>query len=56
MPFATGGIVNRATIFPMRNGSTGLMGEAGPEAIIPLRRSPDGKLGIAGGGQATTNI
>ena len=30
------------------------MGEAGPEAIVPLKRGRDGKLGIAGGGGATT--
>lgn len=44
-PFANGGIVNKPTIFPMANG-IGLMGEAGPEAIMPLSRGPDGKLGI----------
>jgi lambda family phage tail tape measure protein len=48
-PFARGGVVNRPTIFPMANGA-GLMGEAGPEAIMPLTRGPDGKLGVAGGG------
>lgn len=45
MPFANGGIVNRPTIFPMKKGS-GLMGEAGPEAIMPLSRGSDGKLGV----------
>ncbi len=48
-PFAEGGIVAAPTYFPMRGG-TGLMGEAGPEAILPLRRGPDGRLGVAGGG------
>lgn len=48
-PFANGGVVNKPTLFPMANG-TGLMGEAGPEAIVPLKRGSDGKLGIAGGG------
>ena len=43
--FARGGIVDRPTLFPMRRG-TGLMGEAGPEAILPLRRGPDGRLGV----------
>lgn len=33
--FATGGIVAAPTLFPMR-GAVGLMGEAGPEAIMPL--------------------
>lgn len=45
MPFANGGVVRGATTFPMRGG-TGLMGEAGPEAIMPLARGPDGKLGV----------
>lgn len=48
-PFANGGIVNGPTIFPMANGA-GLMGEAGPEAIMPLKRGADGKLGVSGGG------
>jgi len=55
VPFAKGGIVdgivNKPTIFPFANGGVGLMGEAGyPEAIIPLKRGRDGKLGVSGGG------
>lgn len=52
--FARGGVVDGPTLFPMRGG-TGLMGEAGPEAILPLSRGPDGRLGVAaarGGGAA----
>lgn len=49
VPFAQGGVVTRPTIFPFANG-TGLMGEAGPEAILPLQRGADGKLGVQGGG------
>ena len=48
--FAKGGIVNRPTFFKFANGGTmqnGVMGEAGPEAIVPLKRGFDGKLGIA---------
>ncbi|NOE16769.1 phage tail tape measure protein [Ruegeria atlantica] len=45
MPFANGGVVSGPTMFPMRGG-TGLMGEAGPEAIMPLARGADGKLGV----------
>ena len=62
MPFASGGVVSGPVAFPMRGG-TGLMGEAGPEAIMPLARGPDGRLGVraAGGGggrpvQVTFNI
>jgi hypothetical protein len=49
MPFAKGGVVSRATTFPMRGG-TGLMGEAGPEAIMPLARGHDGRLGVRSDG------
>lgn len=52
MPFAKGGVVAGATTFPMRGGR-GLMGEAGPEAIMPLARGADGRLGVqmSGGGR-----
>ena len=49
MPFANGGIVSGATPFGMRGGM-GVMGEAGPEAIMPLARGADGKLGVRGSG------
>ena len=56
MPFAKGGVVTGPTAFPMR-GATGLMGEAGPEAIMPLTRGADGRLGVratgGGGGPVT---
>lgn len=48
--FARGGIVSGPTTFPMRGG-VGLMGEAGPEAIMPLSRGSDGRLGVAFEGQ-----
>ena len=44
--FAKGGIVGTPTLFPMSAGRTGLMGEAGPEAVMPLTRGYDGKLGV----------
>lgn len=49
--FATGGafantVVTRPTAFGMANGKTGIMGEAGPEAVMPLRRTASGKLGV----------
>jgi lambda family phage tail tape measure protein len=53
IPYAKGGIVNSPTLFKFANGGamrTGVMGEAGPEAIIPLKRGRDGKLGVSGGG------
>ncbi|SEW20629.1 phage tail tape measure protein, lambda family [Aliiroseovarius sediminilitoris] len=56
VPFAKGGVVSSATTFPMR-GATGLMGEAGPEAIMPLARGADGRLGVqTGGGGRPVNI
>ncbi len=55
MPFAQGGVVSSATAFPMRGG-TGLMGEAGPEAIMPLARGSDGKLGVRGAGSGGATV
>jgi len=53
VPFANGGVVGSPTYFPMSGGRTGLMGEAGPEAIMPLKRGKNGKLGVVaeGGGE-----
>lgn len=50
-PFAKGGVVAQPSLFPMRGG-IGLMGEAGPEAILPLARGADGRLGVQAGGGA----
>lgn len=60
-PFAAGGVIGTPTYFPLAAGGLGLAGEAGPEAIVPLARGPDGRLGIAsaqggGAGQVTINI
>ena len=44
--YADGGVVGGPTFFPMSGGKTGLMGEAGPEAIMPLKRGANGKLGV----------
>ncbi|MDZ4393025.1 phage tail tape measure protein [Cypionkella sp.] len=57
MPFAKGGVVASATSFAMRDGR-GLMGEAGPEAIMPLARGADGRLGVqaSGGGRGVTVV
>jgi lambda family phage tail tape measure protein len=61
IPYANGGIVNRPTMFKFARGgamATGVMGEAGPEAIMPLKRGADGKLGVAsaGGSGVTVNV
>ncbi|MBD8065331.1 phage tail tape measure protein [Devosia sp. PTR5] len=50
-PFAKGGVIATPSYFPLGRG-TGLAGEAGPEAIMPLQRGADGRLGVAGGGRA----
>jgi lambda family phage tail tape measure protein len=56
IPYANGGVVNYPTMFPMSGGKTGLMGEAGPEAILPLKRGPNGKLGVeSSGGSVVVN-
>lgn len=55
-PFASGGVIGTPTYFPMTGGKLGLAGEAGPEAIMPLTRGADGRLGVsvAGGGPAAS--
>jgi phage-related minor tail protein len=50
-PFAKGGVVASPMLFPLQGGF-GLAGEAGAEAIMPLQRGPDGRLGVAAGGGA----
>ncbi|MDZ4093308.1 MAG: phage tail tape measure protein [Paracoccaceae bacterium] len=57
MPFAQGGVVSSPVSFAMRGGR-GLMGEAGPEAIMPLARGADGRLGVQaeGGGRPVTVV
>ena len=48
IPFGTGGVVTGPTPFNLARGA-GVMGEAGPEAVMPLKRMSDGKLGVSGG-------
>jgi phage-related minor tail protein len=60
VPFASGGVIASPISFPLAGGASGLAGEKGPEAIMPLTRGPDGRLGVAaaggGGQQITVNI
>lgn len=60
VPFASGGVIASPISFPLAGGATGLAGERGPEAIMPLTRGSDGRLGVAmsggGGQQITINI
>ena len=57
LPFAQGGVVSSPTMFPMAGNRTGIMGEKGAEAIMPLKRAPNGQLGVqAQTAPATVNI
>lgn len=47
VPFASGGVISSPIAFPLKGGATGIAGERGAEAIMPLSRGPDGRLGIA---------
>jgi phage-related minor tail protein len=56
VPFASGGVIASPISFPLAGGATGLAGEKGPEAIMPLTRGPDGRLGVATSGGAGQHI
>jgi len=56
IPFATGGIVTGPTLFPLNGGRTGVMGEAGAEAIVPLRRGRGGRLGVDASGASNVQV
>jgi phage-related minor tail protein len=59
VPFAAGGVIGEPVAFRMPGGRTGLMGEAGREAVLPLARGTDGRLGVAlegGEGPTTVNV
>ena len=55
-PFVAGGVIGTPTYFPLRGGGLGLAGEAGPEAIMPLARGSDGRLGVAASGGRRASI
>ncbi|WP_246718650.1 phage tail tape measure protein [Microvirga terrestris] len=55
MPFAKGGVIGAPTYFPLGRG-LGLMGEQGAEAVMPLARGPDGRLGVRGGGGRPVSV
>ena len=46
VPFASGGVIASPIAFPLGGGRTGIAGERGAEAIMPLARGPDGRLGV----------
>ena len=55
MPFADGGVIAAPSYFPLGRG-VGLAGEAGPEAILPLSRGADGRLGVAASGTSAAPV
>jgi phage-related minor tail protein len=52
VPFAQGGVIASPIAFPLAGNRMGLAGERGPEAILPLARGPDGRLGVRAEGRA----
>lgn len=56
VPFASGGVISSPITFPLSGGRTGLAGERGPEAIMPLARGADGRLGVVARGGGGTNV
>lgn len=56
VPFASGGVIQSPISFPLAGGRLGIAGERGAEAIMPLSRGPDGRLGIAARGGAGMNV
>lgn len=56
VPFARGGVIATPVSFPLAGGRVGLAGERGPEAIMPLSRTADGRLGVVAAGGNALNI
>ena len=56
VPFADGGIIASPITFPLAGNRVGIAGERGAEAILPLARGPDGRLGVRAGGGGGINV
>ncbi len=56
VPFAAGGVIQSPIAFPLAGGRLGIAGERGAEAIMPLSRGPDGRLGVAARGAAGVSV
>lgn len=56
VPFASGGVIASPMSFPLSGGRIGIAGERGPEAIMPLARGPDGKLGVLSHGRGAISV
>ena len=56
VPFASGGVIQSPIAFPLAGGRHGIAGERGAEAIMPLARGQDGRLGVAARGGAGVNV
>ncbi len=56
VPFADGAIIASPITFPLAGNRVGIAGERGAEAILPLARGPDGRLGVRAGGSGGINV
>jgi phage-related minor tail protein len=56
VPFAQGGVIASPVAFPLAGNRLGVAGERGPEAILPLSRGPDGRLGVRADGGGSLNV
>ena len=56
VPFAAGGVISSPIAFPLRGGQVGIAGERGAEAIMPLARGADGRLGVRTMGGSAVNV
>jgi phage-related minor tail protein len=56
VPFAAGGVIQSPIAFPLAGGRFGIAGERGAEAILPLARGADGRLGVTARGGTPVNV